>query len=267
VFAGSVSAGDNGGIDPVTGAFGFALGNSGDLVNIGRGGWVLDTVVYTATTADTALALSGDRLSHVDNDALANFCDARTAYGTHAMLGTPGVTNPVCPSLPSAHGDLVISELMKNPEGAVGEPAGEYFELYNPSASVTYDLFGCAVSDEAGTTHTVGQHVYVDPLSYVAAANGAAPGFAADYDYASLTFTNDADDQLYLTCDGGLIDRVRFSDTDFPDVAGSSMLLGAGALDAVANDTGANWCDALATGAVTYTTDNYGTPGTAFTCP
>lgn len=267
VFAGSASAASNGGIDPVTGTFAFALGNSGDSLNLRRGSWILDTVTYVATTADTAWALSGNRFSHIDNDLPANFCDARTTYGTQGMLGSPGVTNPVCPETPDAHGELVISELMKNPEGAVGEPAGEFFELYNPSATVTYDLYGCAISDESGSTHAIAAHVYVEPLSYVTASNGAAPGFTPDYDYATLTFSNSSDDQLYLTCGSVLIDRVRYNDTQFPDVPGSSMLLAASALDATANDDGAHWCDAFAAGAATYATGNYGSPGTAFTCP
>ena len=50
--------------------------------------------------------------------------------------------------MPSAPGQIVISELMHN-TATVADDFGEWFEVYNPSTTVTYDLMGCQVLDSS----------------------------------------------------------------------------------------------------------------------
>ncbi len=87
--------------------------------------------------------------------------------GTGGMIvdapydGPTGIT-------PYAAGQLVITEIMADTND-VPDDSGEWFELYNPSTTDTYDLFGCDLSD-SGNHNQVLNHVIVSPMSYVTLA-------------------------------------------------------------------------------------------------
>jgi hypothetical protein len=58
----------------------------------------IDGVEYLTSWFATgaALSLDPDSLNSVDNDSMASWCDASTAFGTDGDLGTPGAANPDC---------------------------------------------------------------------------------------------------------------------------------------------------------------------------
>ena len=76
--------------------------------------------------------------------------------------------------------------------------------------------------------------------------------------FTGFNLVNNNEDRVALVCAKVLIDEVVFDDADFPDTAGASLNLDPSSFDAVSNDDGDNWCDAIST----YSTD-FGTPGMA----
>ena len=278
---------------------GFVLGNSGgDEVIISCGGVEIDRVNYDGGTAfpvgaGASMNLAPDSLNATANDSGANWCASTSSY--NGDLGTPNAANDSCaiavdggiiddggvvtpdggiigdggmatpdggmpggPGTPNGAGQLVISEVMQNP-ATVGDTAGEWFELYNPSASATYNLNGCVISDDGSDLHTITGTVTVTPGAYVTLARGSAPGFTPDYVYGGAYQLANSSDEVILTCGGVEIDRVAYDNgATFPDPNGASMNLDPARLDSVANDIGSNWCVAT----VSYNGD-LGTPGAA----
>lgn len=190
--------------------------------------------------------------------------------GTAVITGSVGASTAmvsleislVSMGVPSAAGDLVITEIMKNPV-ALSDTAGEWFEVYNPSASVIYELSGCTVRDDGSNSFSVGSSVTIRPGTYVTFAASAAPGFTPDYVWSSTALGN-GDDEVELVCGGTVIDRVAYTDAAFPDTVGASMQLNPTLLSGAphtSNDTGASWCDGSATYNTVGASVDYGTPG------
>lgn len=164
------------------------------------------------------------------------------AAGTTCVVGTcAGSTDA------PAAGDLVISEIMRNPSG--GDDAGEWIELYN-ALTVARRLDGCVLSDDGGDSHTLpaADAPIVPAKGYLVLGRGAAfvdnGGFVPDYVYAGFVLANGAD-EVTLTCAGVVIDRVAYTDSGWPTSAGHAMSLGSAKLDATQNDNAASWCDAV----------------------
>ncbi|MEL7369647.1 MAG: lamin tail domain-containing protein, partial [Myxococcota bacterium] len=179
--------------------------------------------------------------------------------GQDAAVGDAG-TGPVPPSMP---GQLVITEIMHNPS-MLSDAVGEWFEVYNPSATVTYELDGCEIKDDGTDSHVILGPLQVGPGEFLAMANSAMAGFTAGYVYDGSMFTFDDDtDEVVLKCSAEFIDRVAYDNgATFPNPEGRSMNLSPG-LDAFENNVGTNWCEASAS----YNGD-LGTPGAANTmCP
>lgn len=168
-------------------------------------------------------------------------------------------TNPDCTLTPSDRGDVLITEIMKDPE-ALSEAAGEYFEVFNPGAVFGWDLGGCEISSDDDLGHTIVGPVIVAPGGFAVLSRGANPGFVPDYDYDDIVFDNDADDHLTLNCGLTDIDAVAFSDAaGWPDDAGASMNLDPTAFHVIANDEEMAWCSST----LDLGNTDLGTPGTA----
>jgi hypothetical protein len=157
-------------------------------------------------------------------------------------------------------GDLVITEIMKNPDPTPDE-TGEWFEVVN-SASVPLLLSGLSVTDNGGTGFKVTGDVVLDPgallvfgLSADTAVNG---GYTPDYVYAEAELRlSNGSDQVTLAFAGILVDEVAYDD-DFPDKDGRSLSLDPGRGSVSLNDDPDSWCS----GDSDYGTDgNRGTPG------
>lgn len=257
VVAHEVDPAVNGGLPRVDGTFGFSLPNSDD-----RGLWVggtrdapLDAVTWTSSVAGAATSLDPAATDPAANDDPASFCAATTPYGA-GDLGTPGAENPSCGTTPAGTcldggterdvvvpqpGDLVITEIMPNPS-AVGDTAGEWFELY---ATASVDLNGLELGDDLASPDdtlpasgdclpvAAGQRAIVtrnaDP-----ATNGGLPATAIQATF-SLSNTGGT---LSIGLGGEAFDTVTWAGSS----DGASWTVDPGAEDPVSNDDLARWC-------------------------
>jgi hypothetical protein len=178
---------------------------------------------------------------------------------------------------PSAPGDIVISELMHN-SSTVADDFGEWFEVYNPSTTVTYDLMGCQVLDSNTTGPAIAANLVLPPLTFRTLAVSATPGgpgtttFTPDYVYGlAVKFDNDAGERAGISCGGMLIDEFVYP-TIVAGGGGRAFNLDPRHYNAADNDVSMMyWClarNTMAGDAYETTGPNYGTPGRANTqCP
>ena len=295
------SATDNGGLPAGVFAYGgLSLGNSGDTVTLHCGPAdarvVVDTVTYGTAApwpkqAGASLNLSASSITATANDDGSAWCLANVAYGA-GDLGTPGGPNRDCagatgcgdetcdagescvscpgdcgPCGPRARaGDLVITEVMQNP-AAVSDANGEWFELFNPSDTLTYDLAGCVLSDRGGDRHVLAAPVGIGPRVHMVFAASAAPGFEPHYVWTGSFSLGNGADQIVLTCDDIEVDVVAWDGgPTFPSPSGASMSLDPffywsepGADAVVYNDDGEAWC--AAPDGFFFESGDRGTPG------
>lgn len=122
--------------------------------------------------------------------------------------------------------DLFITEVMANPS-AVSDSAGEWFELYNPTAEPV-ELEGMVLKDDGSNSHTIssGGPLIVAAGSYfIMARNGDSSlngGLNADYVYSNFTLGNTADQIIFAE---GLNELLRLDYTGGFGAAGNSMEL------------------------------------------
>jgi hypothetical protein len=179
-------------------------------------------------------------------------------------------------TMPYAAGQLVITEIMAD-SNDVPDESGEWFELYNPSTTVTYDLFGCLLYDSnmtVGNQDVVAQHVLVAPNSFVTMARfgDATGGFIPTYDYHTTLSTTmpgldpdkdvkfkNSGDQVGISCGVAQIDLVQFTTWTIAGGVpnGRSYSLDPSHYSATANDVESNWC----VGTTVYHRTDLGTPG------
>jgi hypothetical protein len=168
VFAHDSDAGLNGGLPQVDVVFDVALNNSSSDLFIGYEGQVWDAVTWASSTAGRSRSLAAGNFTTVANDDEGLWCDGAGVYGA-GDEGTPGQENPSCGGGPiegtcvdpdtnmmrmavaPALGDLIITEVMPNPD-AVPDADGEWFELH---ASAAFDLNGLQIGKAGAFDITV----------------------------------------------------------------------------------------------------------------
>jgi hypothetical protein len=178
-------------------------------------------------------------------------CDAACGYDSAACTSVPW---PVA-------GEVIITEIMQNPF-ILMDTDGEFFEVYNPVMGASFQLGGCTVEGATDLGFTIDTDMVIGPLEYriFATSSMLDQGFVADYQWADTDYnlTNTAD-TVRIVCNGVMVDEVSYDDgLTFPDPNGQSMSLGFPFYDAVANDSGANWCPA----STPFGAADFGTPGT-----
>ena len=199
-------------------------------------------IAGTGTTLDLRMSIS---LDAGDEDFGAD----------NFMIGEGGA-----PPVPK----IVINEIMQNP-AAVGDSAGEWFELYN-AGSGDVDINGWTIKDNGSDNQVINNG---GPLTIAAggylvlginadsATNGGAP---VDYQYSSFFLANGDDEVILVDAAGVEVDRVEYDGGPaFPDPNGASMSLEDPALD---NNVGANWC----TSTTPFGDGDRGTPGALNNC-
>jgi hypothetical protein len=141
------------------------------------------------------------------------------AYAPPADEPTPTATPPLAPPpvtvTPSPDGDpprLLISEVLANPD-AVGDNAGEWFELYNAGA-LPISLRNWQIADLGSDRITLDTELVLQPGAFAilgrnadAASNG---GVVVDLLYAGLSLANGDDELLLVTPDGQEVDRIAW---------------------------------------------------------
>jgi hypothetical protein len=170
-------------------------------------------------------------------------------------VGTVGVT-------PTQPGQLVISEIMID-TATITDDEGEWFELYNPSATVTYDLQGCTLTG-TNAFNVVDQSLIITPGAFITLARATdetTVGFPLNYSYGpTIKFANEGG-SLTVACGPSaatIIDTVSYTIDEV--VKGRSFSLSPAHYDATQNDTPANWCPGAVVYRTTGPTTDYGSP-------
>ena len=190
-----------------------------------------DGVTQCADDCDDSDASSYPGAEEVDGDGADNDCDG--------MIDETGW----------AEGALSIVEIMNNP-GAVGDPKGEWFEVYNGSGSDLY-MDGLLLRQDDGDSHQIASDAnLLVPAGgrVVLGSNGKSDlngGVTVDYQYSGLSLSNESDN-LQIVADGVVLDEVMWDDgATMPDLDGASMSLDPWFSSATDNDDANNWCRSL----------------------
>ncbi|WP_111706998.1 lamin tail domain-containing protein [Lutibacter citreus] len=211
------------------------------------GGWTstITLVRVGASISTTAIYVrlkSGLSIGSYTQEGLITSSDA---VGKNISL-----TGIVSPNV----GSIIITEIMQNPD-QVNDSDGEYFEVYNTTAS-DIDMQGWVISDAGSNSYTIGSSVIVPSNGYAVFArnsdSGLNGGFTANYEYSGITLGN-ADDEIILTNGIIEIDRVHYSSS----LQGISTELHLFYYDGVSNDSESNWGSATSS----YGLGDLGTPG------
>jgi hypothetical protein len=175
----------------------------------------------------------------------------------------------------SAAGEVIITEIMAAPFTASdNDDDGEWVEIYNPSATVTYQLKDCTFSDKSADTDYAFGEITIAPHSYLVLSSTAftasVQGFVSDVVYGTKSGLSGSGDSPTIRCGGVFIDIVDYEAEGFPAPEaseGHALQLSPDALDGTKNDLGSNWCFASASyGTVSQESGdltNYGTPKAA----
>lgn len=167
------------------------------------------------------------------------------------------------PVTPTSAGDLVISEIHKDPTEA-GDVLGEWFEVLNPTGQ-TFDLQGLQVRDEGKDSFLVDSSVIVPPGGRVVFArsgnvnqNGGVEG--VDFVYGDFFVLGNGEDEVLLQNldNGATLDRVAY-DFSFPLADGAALSLDPGSENSVDNDDAKNWCEST----TPFGDGDLGSPGSA----
>ena len=203
-----------------------------------------------ATDCDDSDASINPDASEVAGDELDNDCDG--------LVDEDGSW---------AVGALIITEIMNNP-GAVSDPDGEWFEVYNTTQG-TLILNGLVLSSSVdGDWHQVeaDEVLYLDPGEYF--IFGGSDDYYLNgeievgYAWSDISLSNESDELIIQADeDSGVVDVdwVAWDDgSTFPDEAGRSMSLDPSYYGVDENDSGDNWCSASDQWS---STSDMGTPG------
>jgi len=218
--------------------------------------------VYRAAIPAASVLQPGVQYYLVAEDASAARNQTVLPAAGAAAPHTFGVVQPVPPP---AAGELVITEVMFNPE-AVLDANGEWFEVHN-ATDHRLELAGLRFVDDADSGFTVAGTLQVAAGDYLVfgksddlATNG---GVLVDYAYdGAMGLANTRDTLRIVDAAGVEIDRIAYdSAAGWPNAPGAAIQL-SGHLDPAVADNGlaVNWC--LATDPIDpITPRDLGTPG------
>ncbi|MCF7794546.1 MAG: lamin tail domain-containing protein [Candidatus Cloacimonetes bacterium] len=230
-------------------------------ISTGSGGSFVDTNPITlnqseGTVAETTIYVrlkAGLSIADYNNEDI-------TASSTDADNKTVTCSGSVTEELP----DIIISEIMQNPDGVLDDN-GEWFEIYN-AGSTTVNIDGWTISDNGSDNHVIdnGGTLNIDPGDFLVLGNDSNSltngNYTCDYEYTGITLSN-SDDEIILMDGLTEVDRVEYDGgTNWPDPTGASMVFtGNSNTD---NNTGSNWTTAtLRQPSYVGTTGDLGSPG------
>ena len=115
-------------------------------------------------------------------------------------------------------GDVVINEIMADPEPVLGLPAHEYLELYNTTNS-PIDLSNWAI--QMGSSNKTIEDFIILPQSYLIVCKNDAveelSQYGTVYGMSSFSLTNAGTQLVLKNKDGGIIHQVEYSDNWYQD--------------------------------------------------
>jgi Lamin Tail Domain len=260
------------------------LGNGeGGRLSLHCGGAEIDAVRYERVRSGRARAFDGGVTpDYVANDDAPQWCDSAMAFEAGGF-GTPGQRNDDCEvvvpgrchdasgareTVPAGPGDLVITELMPNPD-QVDDAAGEWLEVW---VTRELDLNGLGVDrlGDAAAPTVVGAEacLRVRAQSYAVLArsadplkNGGLPRVDGPLPLSLVSGSSSSPGDVQLLAAGAtpqgeppaLVDGVRWTRS----TAGKSLQLDPDYRDAAANDEERVLCNGVAP----YGAGDLGTPG------
>lgn len=139
---------------------------------------------------------------------------------------------PACSGPPPGEIDLVISEVMQNPQ-AVFDSAGEYFEIYN-RGTIAVDLDGWTIRDDDVDSQLIvaPTGLIIAPGEFLVLGNNSNSaqngGHPTDYEYSSYFLANSTDEVVIGYTQGATfveVSRVNYTSATYPFGAGVSMEL------------------------------------------
>jgi len=173
-------------------------------------------------------------------------------FATITVSGSPTIADLVA-------GDLVITEVMKNPIGSDGD--GEWFEIYNDSGFDVdingLELVGRTDSTTLSSSYTVGDGDFAVIGANSDTGTNGGVGVDATVTYSSFFLANGGDD-ISLEVSGNVIDVISYTEAAYPNVEGENWNLPNSLHDATSNNNSNNWCRSYRQHGPD---DNYGTPG------
>ncbi len=185
--------------------------------------------------------------------------DNGSAVCTHTTTPNPACQPPracyagtcaITLAAPTLLGDLIITEIMRNPLGQ--DDLGEWIELFNPSDTAR-ELAGCSLRDNGADNHVItstGEPIIVPAGGYFILSRSDEPrdtgGVNADYVYGEDFLLSNGEDEIFIDCGGTIIDQVIYTAENWPIDEGSSLSLNQSAQSHIANDQPGSWCAAPA---------------------
>lgn len=275
------SATDNGGLPRVDGVFDAALADASNI-QLTMGATVLDAFVWANAPSNASYQLDPDFMDPASNDMERYWCAATVPWAA-GDDGSPGAANEECTILPPdgecfdppgstttrlidppAAGEVIITEIM--PEPTTPASAKEWIEIRSIGGA-TFDVNGLKLQ-RLGTTTTTNTIVSADckPVaanghalfakSSVTADNGMLPEVDGVFtlsliDTCDATVAPPCSIQIATSTDV-VLDNITWNNA----TSKKARQLDPDILDATANDTQANWCDAT----FMYNTTDTGTP-------
>ena len=183
-----------------------------------------------------------------------------SATGNEASAASQ--TGPACSPPDPGEIDLVISEVMANPQ-AVFDSAGEYFEIYN-RGTATVDLAGWTIRDDDVDSQLIVAPggLLIAPGEFLVLGNNSNSaqngGHPTDYVYSAFFLANSVDEVVLGFTQGAAfveVSRVNYTSSTFPYGAGVAMEL----IDLATIDT--NTPVAWEAATETFGLGDFGTPG------
>jgi len=169
-----------------------------------------------------------------------------------------------CPK--EAPGDILITEIMLNPQVVPKDDPAEWFEVRNMAAT-PIDMAGWTITDAGSDYHEIDPDtpLVVEPGQYLVFGRSASPdeNGGIDVDYVmgdEVKLGNKGDEIIIVSAQGVELDQVWYDNETFPLQPGRSLVLHPGAYDLLLNDQAANWCPAPDSDLMDNGVD-YGTPG------
>jgi hypothetical protein len=233
------------------------------LAGAGGAGCFSPSFEPCAVTCGTGGLCPGDQVCLRDNKCHASEAEDVCGPGDDGDAGV----DAGLPVTPSARGDLVVTEIQKNP-AAVEDMQGEWFEVLNPTRTTAFDLRGLRVHDEdqmAPDVFEIERSLIVPPGGRIVfgrlAGSAENGGVEVDFAYGNLMDLGNDDDEIVIenpAAGGGIviIDEVRYMQ-GFPGVVGKTLSLDPDFEAASSNDDGSAWCN----GQDVYNGTDFGSPG------
>lgn len=256
-----------------------SFSNTNGKLRVVCGDVVVDEALYEDLSDGVSRSLGSQPPDPVDNDDLANWCDATEVYAGEEY-GSPGAQNPACPLAPTAcgmcyqedllraakapmPGQLVITEVMPNAK-LTDATAGEWFEIYVTAGEVDLNCLQFGGNTTKFLADPGKPEGVLAEAQCITASAGTYIVFAEHIEWpranfeAKITLVDSPSESnpspgVYIAYDGQILDEAHYTKTS----DGAAWSLDPDSLTSAGNDDPINWCLATAP----FDEGDFGSPG------